>query len=145
MKTLWYIAKKDLLQITKDRNGLLLMLMVPLVLISIVGFAFGSFYGDGSSQVRITVALNNQETAPDAFIGKTIARALKVNTSQLIIIVNEYRNPAQVIAQVEASNDAANVGIVIPAGASQTLLNDQQRNVTPKNLVQFYTLPNTND
>jgi ABC-2 type transport system permease protein len=33
MKTLWYIAKKDVLQITKDRNGLILMLVAPLVLI----------------------------------------------------------------------------------------------------------------
>ena len=57
MKTLWYIAKKDLLQITRDRNGLILMLVVPLVLISIVGFAFGSFYGNGSSQIQIKVAL----------------------------------------------------------------------------------------
>ncbi len=145
MKTLWYIAKKDLLQITKDRNGLILMLVVPLILISIVGFAFGSFYGDGSSQIHITVALNNQETAQDAFIGKTIASALKVTTNQLAITVNEYRNPAQVIEQVSASNDAANVGIVIPAGASRTLINDLQQKVTPKNLVQFYTLPTTND
>ncbi len=145
MKTLWYIAKKDLLQVTRDRSGLILMLLVPLVLISIVGFALGSFYGDGSSQIQIKVALNNQETAQDAFIGKTIAAALKVNTSQLAITVDEYRRPAQVIEQVSASNDAANVGIVIPSGASQTLLNDLQQNVTPKNLVQFYTLPNTND
>src|SRR5215471_10432150 len=145
MKTLWYIAKKDLLQITKDRNGLILLLVVPLVLISIVGFAFGSFYSDGSSQIQIMVALNNQETARDAFIGKTIASALKVTTSQLAITVNEYRNPAQVIEQVGASHDAANIGIVIPAGASQTLLTDLQQNVTPKNVVQVYTLPNSND
>jgi ABC-2 type transport system permease protein len=145
MKTLWYIAKKDLLQIIKDKNALILMLAVPLILISIVGFAFGSFYGDGSSQIHITVALNDQETARDAFIGKTIASALKINSSQLAITVNEYRHPAQVIEQVSASNDAANVGIVIPAGASQTLINDLQQNVTPKNLVQLYTLPNTND
>jgi len=145
MKTLWYIAKKDLLQITRDRNGLILMLVVPLVLITVVGFAFGSFYNDGSSQIQIVVALNNQETAPDAFIGKTIASALKIKTNQLAITVNEYRSPAQVIAQVEAANNAANVGIVIPAGASQALLDDLQQNVTPKDLVQFYTLPNTND
>ncbi|HWZ17668.1 MAG TPA: ABC transporter permease, partial [Ktedonobacteraceae bacterium] len=131
--------------ITKDRNGLILMLVVPLVLISIVGLAFGSFYGDGSSQIHITVALNNQETAQDAFIGKTIASALKITTSQLAITVNAYRNPAQVIEQVSASNDAANVGIVIPSGASQTLINDMQQKVTPKNLVQLYALPNTND
>jgi ABC-2 type transport system permease protein len=146
MKILWSIAKKDLLQIIKDRNGLILMLVVPLVLISIVGFAFGSFYGGGgSSQIQIKVALNNQETAQDAFIGKAITSALKVNTSQLAITVNEYRSPAEVIEQVGASNDAANVGIVIPSEASQTLMNDLQQKVTPKNLAQFYTLPNAND
>lgn len=145
MKTLWYIAKKDLLQIMKDKSGLILMLVVPLILISIVGFAFSNVYGDGSSPIQITVALDNQETAPDAFIGKTIANALKVNTSQFTITVNEYRSPDQVVKLVSASNNAANVGIVIPAGASQTLISDLQRKATPKNLVQFYTLPATND
>jgi ABC-2 type transport system permease protein len=37
------------------------------------------------------------------------------------------------------------VGIVIPSGASQTLINDLQQKVTPKHLLQFYALPNTND
>jgi ABC-2 type transport system permease protein len=145
MKTLWYIAKKDLLQIVRDRNGLILMLVVPLILISIVGFAFGSFYGNGSSQVQIVVALNNQETGRDAFLGKAISAALKVNTSQLVITTKQYQQANQVLEQVSASDNAANVGIVTPAGASQTLTNDLQHNVTPKNLVQFYTLPNTND
>ncbi|WP_220195230.1 ABC transporter permease [Ktedonospora formicarum] len=145
MKTLWYITKKDLLQITRDRNGLIFMLIVPLILISVVGFAFGSFYGDGSSQIQIKVALNNQETAQDAFLGKSIINALKINTSQLVINVNEYASPEEVKQQVSASDNAANVGIVIPTGASQTLLNNLQQSVTPKNLVQIYTLPNSND
>ncbi|GHO45803.1 hypothetical protein KSX_39660 [Ktedonospora formicarum] len=121
------------------------MLIVPLILISVVGFAFGSFYGDGSSQIQIKVALNNQETAQDAFLGKSIINALKINTSQLVINVNEYASPEEVKQQVSASDNAANVGIVIPTGASQTLLNNLQQSVTPKNLVQIYTLPNSND
>ncbi len=147
MKTLWYIAKKDLLQVTKDRSALILMLVVPLVLIAVVGFALGNFYGDGNSQISIKVAISNQETAHDAFIGKTIASALKINTSQLVITVDEYPDTAQVTRQITtSSNDAAVVGIVIPAGASQMLMSDLQQKITPKNLVQFYTLPNsTND
>ncbi|GCF10932.1 ABC transporter permease [Dictyobacter arantiisoli] len=146
MRTLWSIAKKDLLQVLKDRSALVLMLVVPLVLITVVGFAFGSFYGDGSSQLQITVALSNQESAHDAFIGKILTNALKINTSQLMITVHEYADPAQVISQVTStSSDAAAVGIVIPANASQTLLNDLQQGSTPKNLVRFYSSPGSSD
>lgn len=139
MKTLWYIAKKDLLQVIKDRSALMLMLVVPLVLISVVGFAFGNLFGDGSSQLKIKVALSNH----DAGIGNTISRALKVNTKTLLITVNEYPDSAQVTAKVAAANDAADVGIVIPEGASQDVLDAGQPTGTARNLIQFYTLPNT--
>ncbi|GHO83592.1 ABC transporter permease [Dictyobacter formicarum] len=139
MKTLWYIAKKDLLQVIKDRSALILMLVVPLVLISVVGFAFGNLFGDGSSQLKIKVALSNH----DAGIGNTISHALKVDTKTLLITVNEYPDTAQVTAKVAAANDAADVGIVIPAGASQAVMDAGQSASTAKNLIQFYTLPNT--
>ncbi|GCE14495.1 hypothetical protein KTT_43540 [Tengunoibacter tsumagoiensis] len=145
MKALWYIAKKDLLQIIKDRNGLIFMLVVPLILISVVGFALSSFSSDSGSHIQIQVALNNQETAQDAFIGKSIANALKIDTKQLTITVHTYQTADQVTDRVSAANDAANVGIVIPSDASQTLIKDIQQNTTPKNLVQFYALPNTTD
>ncbi|MBE3559524.1 MAG: ABC transporter permease [Ktedonobacteraceae bacterium] len=145
MKTLWYITKKDLLQVIKDKSALLLMLVVPLALITVIGFAFGSFYGDGSTQISVKVALSNQDTASDAFIGQAITSALKIHTSQLVITVNEYRDPAQVSQQVAATKDAADVGIVIPSGASQQLISSVQQGRTPKDIVQFYTLPNNND
>ena len=63
MKNLWYIAKKDLLQISRDRASLIFLLLVPLVLIIVIGFAFGNtFFGSGSSQITITVAVNNQDS-----------------------------------------------------------------------------------
>src|SRR5579859_2308883 len=121
MRILWYIAKKDLLQVYKDKSGLFLMLAVPLVLISVVGFALGSFYDNGAVQIKVTVALNNQETAHDAYFGRAIASALNINSRQLVISVNEYMDPTQVSRQITNSNNAADVGIVIPAGASQRL------------------------
>ncbi len=145
MKTLWYIAKKDLLQVLKDRSSLLLLLIVPLMLIAVVGFAFGNLFGNGSTQIAIKVAVSNQDTGQQAYIGKAIVRALQINTDQLAITVNNYSTVGQVTKQVMASNNPANVGIVIPAGASETLAADSQRGSIPKALVQIYTLPNTND
>src|ERR1035438_9069478 len=145
MKTLWYIASKDLLQIFKDRSSLILLLVVPLALIIVVGFALGSLFGTGSTQITIKVAVNNQDTGQNAYIGKTILGALKINTKQLAITLNEYSDPEQVTQQVTASNNPALVGIVIPAGASETLIIDTQKGIVPKNLVQVYALPNNSD
>ncbi|HEY7418597.1 MAG TPA: ABC transporter permease, partial [Ktedonobacteraceae bacterium] len=143
MKILWYITKKDLLQVVRDRSALFLMLAVPLILIAAVGFAFGNIYGDGSTQISVKVALSNQDTASNAFVGKAIADALNINTKQLVITLDKYNDPVQVNKQVASSNDV--VGIVVPAGASQTFLNSIEQGHTPKNIVQFYTLPNSND
>lgn len=145
MKTLWSIAKKDLLQVWKDKGSLVLLLLVPLALITVVGFAFGNLYGNSSTQITIKVAISNQETASDTYLGKAIANALKINTSQLQITANEYHTTAQVIDQVKASNGAADVGIIIPAGASQALMSDTPQHIAATKQVQFYTLPNNND
>jgi len=142
MKTLWYIAKKDLLQVIRDRNALILMLVVPLVFIAVMGFGLGNVYG-GSTQISIKVALSNQDTASDAFVGKTLESALNINTKQLVITLDKYNDPVQVSKQVASSNDL--VGIVIPARASQTFINSMEQGTTPKHIVQLYTLPNNDN
>jgi ABC-2 type transport system permease protein len=145
MKTLWDIAAKDLLQVLKDRNSLILLLAVPLILIVVVGFALGNVFGVGSTQISITVAVSNQDTGQNAYLGKAILSALKINTSQLVVTVNEYDSSGQVTQQVTTSNNAALLGVVIPSGASNTLITDTQQGITPQNLVQIYTLPNNSD
>src|SRR5262252_9069148 len=97
MKNFWYIAKKDLLQILRDRTSLFFLLAVPLVLIVVVGFAFGNFFGSGSNQIAITVAVSNQDSG---FLGKDIVNALQINTDKLKITVNQNNNPSQVTDQV---------------------------------------------
>ncbi len=142
MKNLWYIAKKDLLQILRDRTSLFFLLAVPLVLIVVVGFAFGNlFSGSGSSQITITVAVNNQDNGS---VGKAIVDALPINTDKLKITVNQYSDPGQVTDQV-ANNNNVNAGIVIPPGTTDKLITATQTGTTPKNLVQFYSLPSNND
>jgi ABC-2 type transport system permease protein len=141
MKNFWYIAKKDLLQILRDRTSLFFLLAVPLVLIVVVGFAFGNFLGSGSSQIAITVAVSNQDTGS---VGKAIVNALQINTDKLKITVDQYNNPNQVTDQV-ANNSNVNAGIVIPAGTTDKFMAAAQTGTTPKNLVQFYSLPSNND
>ena len=141
MKTIWYIAKKDLLQVLKDRNSFILLLAVPLVLIAVIGLAFGNIFGSGSSQITITVAVNNQDTG---YVGTSIVEALKVNTGQLKISVNSYNSSGQVTDQV-ANNSNVNAGVVIPAGTTDKVNAAVQNGTTPKNLVQFYALPSNSD
>jgi ABC-2 type transport system permease protein len=141
MKNLWYIARKDLLQTLKDRNSFFLLLVMPLVLITVIGFAFGSFTGSGSSQITIAVAVSNQD---NGFLGKSVVQALEINTSGLKITVTQYSDPGKVKDQV-ANNSAVNAGVVIPVNASNMLVAASGNNTLPKNLVQVYSLPGTSD
>jgi len=141
MKTMWYIAKKDLLETLKDRNSFLLLLAVPLVLIAVIGLAFGNIFGSGSSQISIVVAVSNQDTGS---VGTAIVHALNIHTNQLQITVNQYNDTQQVTDQI-ANNSNVNAGIVIPTGTTDTVIAAAQHNTMLKNLVQFYALPSNND
>ena len=141
MKNLWYIARKDLLQNLKDRNSFLLLLVMPMVLITVIGFAFGSFAGGGSIQIAIDVAVSNQDSG---FLGKAIVQALHINTPSLKITVDSYSDPGKVKDQV-ANNSNVNAGVVIPANASNMLIAASSSGTLPKNIVQVYSLPGTSD
>ena len=140
MKTLWYIAKKDLLQVIKDKNSFLLLLIVPLVLIGVVGLAFGGLFNNSSNQITISVALSNQD---NGYVGSTVLKALQINTSQLGITVNQYSDPNKMKQLV--ANGTDNVGVVIPAGTTDKLITASSSGATTQNLVQFYSVPSNND
>ena len=75
MKTLWYIAKKDLLQVLKDRNSLIFLFAVPLVLVAVIGLAFGNFFEglSGSNLIeeagRFSFSSGGDQTQPDLCVG----------------------------------------------------------------------------
>ncbi len=139
MKTLWYIAKKDLLQVLKDRSSFVLLLVVPLALIAVIGVALGGL-SNSSTQIAITVAVNNQD---NGYVGKAVVDALKINTSSLKITVNSYNTADGVTQQVKDSN--ADAGVVIPAGTTDTLIKTSASTQTTSNLVKVYSLPNSTD
>lgn len=142
MKAVWYIAKKDLLQVLKDRNSFILLLIVPFILILTVGAAFGSLFNSGSNQIDVTVAVSNQD---NGYVGKTILSALNINNSQLKITVKQYSDPAQVKQIVSNTSSNVSSGIVIPAGTTNKLIAASSDSGSTKNLVQFYSLPGSNN
>ncbi len=142
MKAVWYIAKKDLLEVLKDRNSFILLLIVPFVLILTVGAAFGGLFDSGSNQIAVTVAVSNHDTG---YVGKAILSALNINNSQLKITVKQYSNPAQVTQVVSNSSSNVSAGVVIPAGTTDKLIAASSNGGSTQNLVQFYSLPGSKD
>ncbi|GCE51225.1 ABC-2 type transport system permease protein [Thermosporothrix hazakensis] len=137
MKTLWAIAKKDIMHVVKDKTALLLMIAVPLAVITVIGLAFSSLFNANSGQLTISVALSDQDNAT---VGKAIKQALNIHTKDLDITITTYPNAERVRQQVEASNES--VGIVIPTGASEAINKGASQAIPSDKRVQFYTLPN---
>jgi ABC-2 type transport system permease protein len=140
MKAIWYIAKKDLLQAVRDRASLFLLLVMPLLIIAIVGFALGSLYSNAST-IDITVAVSNQDTGN---LGQTITKALDVHSSSLAITTTKYATDNEV-QQAVKNNTSITTGIVIPQNATTTIQNTLQNNTIPSNIIKVYTVPQNND
>src|SRR2546430_768488 len=141
MKTVWYIARKDLLQTFKDRGSIIFMLAIPMILIAVLGSALTNI-GGSSGPIQVTVAVSNQDSG---YVGQTLEKVLDINTNQLHITVKNYSDSQQVTTVVGDSNSGVNAGVVIPAGTSDALVQAAQNNAQTSNLVKFYALPNSND
>lgn len=141
MKIIWYIAKKDLLETLKDRTSILFMLAMPIIFITVMGFVLSGSFG-GSGPLHVTVALSNQD---DGMVGQAISTALATKNTAIQFTLQRYSSAAQVQNVVADTKSTTDAGVVIPAGASQTLLNAIERHQPINNLVQFYTLPSSNN
>lgn len=144
MKTIWYIAKKDLLETIKDRNALFFMLAMPIIFITVFGFIIGNISGS-SGPIQVTVAFSNQDSG---FVGQAVTQALKINNSQLQITLQPESSAGQVSSAVAAAaNTNSNLvaGVVVPASTSDAVEQAAQNNRPISNLVQFYSSPNSND
>jgi ABC-2 type transport system permease protein len=145
MKTAWYIARKDLLQAIKDRNSIILLLLVPVVLMAAIGAALGGIYGS-SGPIQITVAVSNQDSGfSGENVGKTITQALTINNQQLQINIQRYSSSSQVATVVADTKGNVNAGVVIPANTTKTLIQAAVNNKPTSDLVKFYALPNNNN
>lgn len=140
MKILWHIAKKDLLQVLKDRNSFILLLIVPVILVAILGAAFSNDTGGNSKPAEFTVAVSNQD---DGYIGNTLIKAFQAKNDSFKITIRKYNSAAQVSQQV--TNGNAVVGLVIPAKTTKDLSDAASKGQTISNVIQFYMPPNSTD
>ncbi len=143
MKTAWYIAKKDLLQTFKDRNSLIFMLLMPMILITIIGLALGNAFGS-SGPIQVTVAINNQDSGANS-VGQAIIDAYKYKNSQIEFKLKQYQNEQQVIDALQETNSSVDAGIIIPAGTTDDLMQAIKNKQPANNLVKFYTAGGSND
>jgi ABC-2 type transport system permease protein len=141
MKTIWYIAKKDLLQSVKDRGSIFFTLVMPMIFITVMGLALGNAFGS-NGPIQVTVAINNQDSG---FVGQGVVKYLAVNTKTLQITLKNYSTPGQVTTAVADTRSGVDAGVIIPAGTTDTLTSDVENHRPTNNLVRFYALPGTNN
>ncbi|HEY3991924.1 MAG TPA: ABC transporter permease [Ktedonobacteraceae bacterium] len=141
MQAIWYVAKKDLLQTIRDRSSLFFILIMPMIFITVMGLTLGNAFGN-SGPIQVTVAINNQD---NSFVGQQIMQGLNVSNKTLHITLKNYSTPEQVAAVVADTKSNVDAGVVIPAGTSNTLINDVENHQPTNNLIKFYALPGTNN
>ncbi len=141
MKAIWYIAKKDLLETIKDRSSLFFMLAMPIIFITVMGFVLAGSFGS-NGPIQVTVAISNQDNGA---VGNAIVTALKTKNSSFQFNLKTYSDPAQVQNVVADTKSNVDAGVVIPAGASQKFMSAVENHQPVNNLVQFYTLPSSNN
>jgi len=142
MKTIWYIAKKDLLLTLKDKSSFFFMLAMPIIFITVMGLVIGNAFGSSSGPIQVTLALNNQDKG---IVGQTILAALKTKNNSFQVTLKNYSDPQQVVSVTGDSKSNIDAGLVIPADASATLSSDIENHQPINNLVKFYTLPSSNN
>lgn len=139
MKTIWYVAKKDLLQTLRDRSSFFFMLVMPMIFITVMGLTLSGAFGN-SGPIGITVAISSQDSG---FVGSTLVKALNIDDKTLHITLKQYSDPKQVSSVVADSKSGVDAGIVIPAGTTDALINDVASHQPTNNLIKIYTLPGT--
>ena len=118
----WWLALKDLLFIGRDKKALLTLIMMPLLLIAILGAAFGDMMkADGDVTIKkFTVGVVNLDKGPlgnvltNEVFGKSLSEQIKVkkyNENELIGKIKDHK---------------LSVGIIIESDFSTSLMSEEQ-------------------
>jgi ABC-2 type transport system permease protein len=134
------IALKDLLIITRDRSGFVLMLVAPLALTFVVAFAFGGLGGGtgGTGLANIPVAIVDLDEGPFSTLLTSI-----FDSDDLADLVNpiSLNDPDEARRMVDDDRLAA--AVIIPAGFSASLSSAPQtaENVPHESIIEVYANP----
>jgi hypothetical protein len=95
----------------KDRVGLFMLVLAPVVIIAVAGFSLGNIYGALSGGQRYTIPVVNQDGGE---IGDAIVAALKRESSITVAISPDLPAARSVVA----ARDRTPLALLIPAGTT---------------------------
>ncbi len=131
LRKIWYVAAKDLLQLTKDRFGLAWLIALPLLLMGVLG-SLTSEISSSSASLRATLPVVNLD-------GGTSSKAL----------IDELRHTPSLTIQVRTDETALEKAVrngdqvallIIPKGFSAAL-----QSAHPSAHVTYYAVPGNSD
>lgn len=105
---------KELTLVFRDRTGLLLMLVAPLALTALMGFAFSNVNTGGLAPIEVVIV--NQDEGP---LGQQVLEALEKNLSDLLTITLETDAAA---ARQMIDDDQAAAAVILPTDLSARIM-----------------------
>ena len=118
------IAWKDLLELFRNRLGLVLLILMPLFMMVMVGFIYPS---SGSTATNLPVAIVNEDIA---FNGSTLPSQnftmtlRQINHQTNMMVLTNASSPADIKSLVQKGDVEG--GIIIPENFSRSILSGQQ-------------------
>jgi len=126
MKTfrdLWQIARKDLIEFTRDRLRLVTFFIMPMFMMIMVGFIFPN--QNSLKNTSIGIADEDNGTVSKALV--SAIQDMKINNNQVFTVTN-YNSTDKIKDAIKSQKISG--GIDIPAEFSTAISNNIQANVT---------------
>jgi len=117
------IAKKDLLEFTRDRLRLITFVIMPIFMMVLVGFIFPS----QNTLKNISIGLNNNDNSEASKQLVNVVENLEVTQSNKAFKVTEYKSVNDIKAAIKKQEVSG--GFAISADFSENIKNNQQANV----------------
>jgi ABC-2 type transport system permease protein len=123
--SLWWLALKDLRFLFGDKKALLTLVMMPLLLIAILGAAFGDMMKEEGevSIEKFTVGVVNFDKGP---LGNMLSEEVFAEMLSEQIHVKQYKEK-ELLAKIKEQK--LSVGIIIQPDFSTTLMSNQQADI----------------
>lgn len=119
----WKIARKDLLEFTRDRLRLITFVIMPIFMMTMTGFIFPN----QNSLKDINIGIADQDNSTTSASLTKLITNLDASGSK-IFIIKTYPNTDSIKEGIRKQEVSG--GFVIPAGFSSTLTADKQAEVT---------------
>ncbi|WP_053362197.1 ABC transporter permease [Bacillus sp. FJAT-27251] len=113
----WWLAAKDALLMVRDKKALLTLVFMPVLLIGILGAAFGNMFSEGDADVPVfTLGIVNQD---EGLMGGYLEKAVFTEMMGKEITVKNFSHE-EVLVELEEKRAAA--GLILPAAFSESLM-----------------------